>query len=71
MSRRFFLFVLALAVSMVSAFAQSEFYPVASSEAQVVAGKARFTVLTPLLLPSIFPMNTMKRIPWDMFKTQI
>ena len=24
-----------------------------------------------LLLPSIFPMNTMKRIPWDMFKTQI
>ena len=50
MNRRFFFFVLALAVSMVSAFAQSEFYPVASAEAQVVAGKARFTVLTPRLI---------------------
>lgn len=35
---------------MVSAFAQSEFYPQASAEAQVVAGKARFTVLTPRLI---------------------
>ena len=35
---------------MVSAFAQSEFYPEASPKAQVVAGKARFTVLTPRLI---------------------
>ncbi len=32
------------------AFAQEEFHPVAQAKAQVVAGKARFTVLTPRLV---------------------
>ena len=42
--------VLAVLLATLAAFAQQTFYPQASEDAQVVFGKARFTVLTPRLV---------------------
>ena len=42
--------LIAAALICTGAFAQEEFHPIAQAKAQVVSGKARFTVLTPRLI---------------------
>ena len=42
--------ILACCLSAIGASAQEEFRPIAQKEAQVVTGKARFTILTPRLI---------------------